>query len=189
MALKTLATAVAFVVAIFANLPAHAAWDVRVVHEAGFAVNMPTEPKVVQGEYRTGLLGRVPASIYSSADRGVNFSVTVVDVSKNLMESASILQETIYIRTRDLNIITDSLSRSEPGRAAVYGRRITEDTAEGGRRVSALYLTKGKLYIFEVNIPAGGDKGTPMSGRFIDSVEFNVDRDRETAGAPSAPAP
>ena len=156
---------------------AASAWYQLVDEEAGFLVNMPAEPVISTGEYHTGILGTVPAKVYTSEERGIIFTVTMVDVSDRLMESASILQELIYIRTRDLNIVSDSLSRADPGPLAVYGRRIVEDTPDGGRVTAAFYLTKGKLFLFEATIPPGGDKGSPFSGRFVDSVAFNLDRD------------
>ena len=145
-------------VTVFATVAqAASAWHQFVDEEVGFLVNMPGEPTVSTGEYRTAILGSVPTKVYSSEDRGINFTVTVVDVSDRLMESASILQEVIYIRTRDLNIVSDSLSRSEPGPNAVYGRRIVEDRADGSRVVAAVYLTKGNLFLFDATIPPGGD--------------------------------
>ncbi len=164
-----------------------AAWGQFVDEELGFAVNMPGEPTVSAGEYQTAILGTVPTKIYTAMDRGVTFTVTLVDVRDRLMESASVLQEVIYIRTRDLNIVSDDLSRSEPGQHAVYGRRVTEDRPDGSRVVAAFYLTKGHLFLFEATIPPGGDKGTPVSGRFVDSVVFNLERDWNIV--PGAPAP
>jgi len=156
---------------------AAAAWYQFIDEEAGFLVNMPAEPTISTGEYQTAILGTVPTKIYTAEDRGITFTVTLVDVSDRLIDSASILQELIYIRTRDLNIVSDSLSRADPGPRAAYGRRIVEDRPDGSRVTAAFYLTKGKLFLFEATIPPGGDKGSPFSGRFVDSVAFNLDRD------------
>ncbi len=164
---------------IMAAAPAEAAsaWHQYIDEEVGFLVNMPGEPVESVGEYRTAILGRVPSKILTSQDRGMVFTVTMVDVRDRLMESASILQELIYIRTRNLDIISDSLSRADPGQGAAYGRRVVEDRPDGSRVVAAFYLTKGILFLFETVIPAGGDKGSPLSGRFVDSVSFNLERD------------
>jgi len=168
--------------------PVHAqGWDQFVDEEIGFGVNMPGEPVISAGEYQTAILGTVPTKIFTAENRGVTFTITLVDVRDRLMESASILQEVIYIRTRNLNIVSDDLSRSEPGQHAVYGRRIVEDRPDGSRVVAAFYLTKGYLFLFEATIPAGGDTGTPLSGRFVDSVAFNLERDWNIV--PGAPAP
>jgi hypothetical protein len=164
---------------ICSSAPAHAAaaWHQYVDEEIGYLVNMPGEPVESVGEYRTGILGRVPSRVLTTEDRGMVFTVTMVDVSDRLLESASILQEVVYIRTRNLDIASDSLSRADPGPGAVYGRRVVEDTPDGGRVVAAFYLTKGLLFLFEVTIPPGGDKGSPLSGRFVDSVSFDLQRD------------
>ena len=157
--------------------PAEAAWQQFRDTEIGFAVNVPAPPTKATAEYRAGLVGRRQATVYTSAERGNTFKVTIVDVSDKQALQASILQEAIYIRTRDRMIVADNLARSEPGLNAVYGRRITEDLPDGSRTVGAFYLTKNKLFIFDAIIPAANDKDTPATGRFIDSVVFNLDRD------------
>jgi hypothetical protein len=164
---------------IWSSAPAQAAsaWHQYVDEEIGFLVNMPGEPVESEGEYRSAILGRVPSKILTSEDRGMAFTVTMVDVSDRLIESASMLQEIIYIRTRNLDIVSDSLSRADPGPHGVYGRRVVEDLPDGSRVVGAFYLTHGYLFLFEANIPAGGDKGSPFSGRFVDSVSFDLVRD------------
>jgi hypothetical protein len=162
---------------LMALSPAQAAWEQRVFRDEGFAVTFPDEPQKSTAEYRAGLVGRVPATVYKAMNRGMTFSVTIVDVANKRGNQASILQEAIYIRTRGRNIVSDDLSRAEPGATAAYGRRITEDLMDGSRTVTAIYLTKDRLYIFEALIPAGGDKQSPLTGRFIDSVVFNLDRD------------
>ena len=156
---------------------AASAWYQYTDEEIGFLVNMPGEPVESAGEYRTAILGRVPSKILTVDDRGTLFTVTMVDVRDRLDESASILQEVIYIRTRNLNIVSDSLSRADPGPHGVYGRRVVEDREDGSRVIAAFYLTHGYLFLFEVTIPEGGDKGSPLSGRFVDSVSFDLQRD------------
>jgi hypothetical protein len=185
--MRIVALILGLILASTAPAAAAAAWFQFFNEEDGFLVNMPGEPTVSTGEYRTAILGRVPTKVYSVEDRGTTYSVTVVDVSDRLIDSASILQEVIYIRTRDLNIVSDSLSRADPGPRAVYGRRVVEDRPDGSRVTAAFYLTKGKLFLFEVTIPPGGDKGSPFSGRFVDSVAFNLDRDWSVVpgGAPA----
>lgn len=164
---------------IIGAAPAQAAsaWHQHINEEIGFLVNMPGEPVESVGEYRTAILGRVPSTIYTAEDRGMVFTITMVDVHDRLMESASVLQELVYIRTRNLDIVSDSLSRADPGPRGAYGRRVVEDKPDGSRIVAAFYLTKGYLFLFETLIPAGGDKGSPLSGRFVDSVSFDLERD------------
>jgi len=175
--MRLIALFAALMISASAPVQAASAWHQYVDEEIGFLVNMPGEPVESISEYRTAILGRVPSKILTSEDRGLVFTVTMVDVSDRLMESASILQEIIYIRTRNLDIVSDSLSRADPGPGAVYGRRVVEDKPDGSRVVAAFYLTHGYLFLFEVNIPAGGDKGSPFSGRFVDSVSFDLVRD------------
>lgn len=160
---------------IAAAAPAEAAWHRYVNPAAGFGVDVPADPVVSEGTYKTAVAGTVKSTIYATAEKGVAFSVTVVDFSNRLLETASLLQEAIFINTRDLKIVSDDLVRAETGPRGVYGRRIAVDQPDGSRTTRALYLTKGKLYIFEARVPKGGDFGTPAVGRFVDSVVFQLD--------------
>jgi len=66
--------------------------------------------------------------------------------------------------------------RVEPGKGAVYGRRMTFDMPNnGGRSNVATYFTKGHLYVLEATVlPANGDFTTPDAGRFLDSLVFDL---------------
>jgi hypothetical protein len=159
---------------VWAAAPAEAAWHQYINQEAGFGVDVPSDPTLSMATYKTGIAGTVPSTVFTTSENGVIFTVTVVDFSNRLLETASLLQEAIYIASRDLNILSDSLCRAEAGKRAVYGRRITEDRPDGARSTKVLYLTKGKLYIFQSLVPKGGDFGSPVAGRFVDSVIFNL---------------
>ena len=71
-----------------------------------------------------------------------------------------------------------SMLEVEPGKDAVYGRKMTFDMPnKGGRKTSAIYFTRGRLFMFEATVlPANGDYGTPDTGRFVDSVAFVLSR-------------
>ena len=169
---------------VMAAAPAQAAWHQYINQQAGFGVDVPADPTMSKSTYKTGIAGTVDSTIYTTDERGVTFSIIVVDFSNRLLETASLLQEAIYINTLNQDIVSDDLARAEPGQRAVYGRRISVNQKDGSRTTRVLFLTKGKLYIFEAKVPKGGDFGSPSSGRFIDSVVFNIE---PGAGAPAAP--
>lgn len=184
------ALTMAFAVPAFAQGAGHAQWHRYVNKEYGFAVDMPGKPVMSKGTYRTGILGTRPATIFTTMDQDVKFTVTIVNTADVADREASILQELIYIRTRDRNIVADNLARAEPGKNAVYGRRVTEDKKDGSRVVGVFYLTRHKLYLFEATVLPGGDKRTPLTGHFVDTVQFDLKRDWDKIpGGGEAPAP
>ena len=53
----------------------------------------------------------------------------------------------------------------------------TDEIEDGGRATASLFVTKGRLYIFESVVPGGGDIESPAPGRFVQTVIFNIDWD------------
>ena len=104
---------------------------------------------------------------------------------------ASILEEALFQHTeaddhglRNGKILGNDTARIEPVvRGATYGRRITMDYPNGqGRNLTTFYFRDGKLYEMSVQIlPANGDYGTPTASRFVESLIFNLERQKETA--------
>ena len=46
---------------------------------------------------------------------------------------------------------------------------------KGGREMVATYFTKGHLFVLEATVlPANGDFTTPDTGRFLDSLVFDL---------------
>ena len=78
-------------------------------------------------------------------------------------------------------VLMDTFGRVEPGKDAIYGRKITiELPKNGGRTTAAFYFNKGKLISLEATVlPANGDYASPDPGRFIDSIAFVLSRAQE----------
>jgi hypothetical protein len=188
MHIKRLA-ALAAVLAL-TGIPAQAAvWKTYISHSLGFSFDAPGDVRVAKGTYRAGVAGVNDAIVYRSTDNNIRYRATVIDFSKRLGESSVIMEEAAYILQDGKHVLMNDFGRVEPGKNAVYGRRMTFDLPDnGGRENAATYFTKGHLFILEaVVFPANGDFTTPDAGRFLDSLVFDLDHTEP--GASELPIP
>jgi hypothetical protein len=158
--------------------PAQAAWHSYVSHKLGFSFEMPGDVKTQTGTYRGAYAGPHETMIFRSVDDNIEYKVTVMSFAQAQAEGATILGEREYMFQDGKKVLMDTFGRVEPGKDAIYGRKITiELPKNGGRDTAAFYFTKGKMVVLEATVlPANGDYASPDPGRFIDSVTFNVDR-------------
>lgn len=156
---------------------AHAAWEQYINEEFTFGVDFPAPPEMRTGTYQGAVSGERPATIFETEDRGITYRATIADISDQLIDSASILEEAVYIWGLEGEITVDMSARADPWERATYGRRLTIDKEDGGRDTAVFFVNGGKLYIFESSIPAGGDLEDPNPGRFVQSVLFRIDLD------------
>jgi hypothetical protein len=157
--------------------PAGAAvWKTYISHTLGFSFDAPGDVKVAKGTYRAGVAGENSAIVYRSLDNNIQYRVTVVDFSNRSGEGAVLMEEAAYILQDGKHVLMNDFGRVEPGKNAVYGRRMTFDLPDnGGRENVATYFTKGHLYVLEaVVLPANGDFTIPDAGRFLDSLAFDL---------------
>jgi hypothetical protein len=197
---KVAVTAVAGLLLMAMAAPAQAAWHSYVSHELGFSVEMPGEVKAQRGTYREAIAGPRQTVVFRSVDDNIEYKVTVLTFTQAQMDGADLLGERVfYYEGRDNNegvhdengVRMDTFGRVEPGKEAVYGRKVSVDRPKnGGRTLAAFYFTKGKLYTLEATVlPANGDYATPDTGRFIDSLTFNLGRANKDATELKLPAP
>jgi hypothetical protein len=158
--------------------PAQAAWKSYVSHQLGFSFEMPGVVKSQMGTYRGSVAGPRETIVFRSVDDNIEYKVTVMSFLQAQAEGAAILGEREYMFQDGKKVLMDTFGRVEPGKEAIYGRKITIDLPKnGGRTTAAFYFTKGKMYVLEATVlPANGDYATPDAGRFIDSITFNLDR-------------
>jgi len=164
-------------------VPAQAAWHSYISHQLGFSFEAPGEVKSQPGTYRGSIAGPRQTMVFRSVDDNIEYKVTVMSFLQAQAEGANILGEREYMFQDGKKVLMDTFGRVEPGKEAIYGRKITVDLPKnGGRTTAAFYFTKGKLYILEATVlPANGDYATPDAGRFIDSVTFNLARAEKNA--------
>jgi len=175
---------------LIAAVPAEAAWHSYVSHELGFSFEAPGEVKASNGTYRGEIAGPRQTVVYRSVDDNIEYKVTVLSFAQAPMDGADLLGERAYMFQNNKKVLMDTFGRVEPGKEAIYGRKITVDQPNnGGRTLASFYFTNGKLYILEATVlPANGDYATPDAGRFIDSITFNLTRAEKGATELKVPA-
>lgn len=172
-----------------AAAPAQAAWHSYVSKQLGFSFEMPGEVKAQVGDSRFEIAGPRQTVVYRSVDDNIEYKVTVVNFPQAPMDGADLLGERAYAFQNNKKVLMDTFGRVEPGKEAIYGRKITVDLGAKGRSLGAFYFTKGRLYVMEATVlPANGDYATPDAGRFIDSVTFNLARADKSATELKVPA-
>jgi hypothetical protein len=154
-----------------------AAWEQYINEDFHFGVDFPTEPSVSSGIHNGAVSGERQSTIFESKDDGITYRAIVVDISDQIIDSGSILEEAVYIWGLDGDLIVDMSARTGPWEGAVYGRRLTIDKQDGSRATASFFTTLGRLYIFEASIDAGGDLNGPNPGRFVQTVIYNIDWD------------
>lgn len=171
-------------------VPAEAAWHSYVSHELGFSFEAPGEVKATLGTYRGQIAGPRQTVVYRSVDDNIEYKVTVLSFAQAAMDGADLLGERAYTFQNNKKVLMDTFGRVEPGKEAIYGRKITVDQPNnGGRTLASFYFTNGKLYILEATVlPANGDYATPDAGRFIDSITFNLTRAEKSSTELKVPA-
>ena len=108
----------------------------------------------------------------------IEYKVTVMTFFQAQAEGATILGEREYMFQNGKKVLTDAFGRVEPGKDAVYGRKlIVELPDHKGRTTAAFYFTKGRLISLEATVlPANGDFDSPDPGLFVDSIAFVLSR-------------
>jgi len=181
--------------------PAAAAWKEYPQPQLGFVVEFPADPAASTGMYRTGLVPNVSAHIYSLKEDHALYVATVVDLLDRKEEGAILLGEAESMMTQLGDVTSISISRVEPGRAAIYGRFITNDCRSGrvvnqqgqtaetirawfknmtgvectdhSRLMVNMFFNRGRLYLIHgINLPTEDGSSSPAALRFANSISF-----------------
>src|SRR5258708_24829370 len=169
---KLIVTALAGVALSVMAMPAQAAWKSYVNKELGFSFMAPGEVKTEVGNSRGTLAGPRQTIVYRSIEDNIEYKVTVVSFIQAQAEGAALLGEREYMFQDGKKVLMDTFARVEPGKDAVYGRKMVVDLPDNkARTTGAFYFTKGKLISLEATVlPTNGDFASPDPGRFIDSI-------------------
>ena len=169
---------VAGVTIAMATMPAQAAWKSYVDKELGFSFSAPGEVKTGLGTFREQESGPRQTIVYRSQEDNIEYRVTVMSFMQAQAEGATILGERQWMFTNRRDVLMDAFARVDPGKDAVYGRKIVVDLPDNkGRATGAFYFTKGRLIALEATVlPAHGDLASPDPARFIDSIAFVLSR-------------
>ena len=156
-----------------AAVPAQAAWKSYINRELGFSFMAPGEVKAGVGNFRGAIAGPRQTILYRSVEDNIEYRVTVISYPQAQAEGATLLGERQYMFQDGKKVLLDTFARVEPGKDAVYGRKIIVDLPDNkGRSAGAFYFTKGRLIMLEATVPANGNLASPDPGRFIDSIAF-----------------
>jgi hypothetical protein len=175
---RWMSAALAGAAVAMAAMPAQAAWKSYINRELGFSFMAPGEVKTSVGTFRGEVAGPRQTIVYMSAEDNVEYKVTVMSFVQAQAEGAALLGEREFMFQNRKKVLMDTFARVEPGKDAVYGRKLVVDLADNkGRTTGAFYFTKGRLITLEATVlPAKGDYATPDPGRFIDSIAFVLSR-------------
>jgi hypothetical protein len=188
--------------ALIAPVPAAAAWKEYPQPQLGFVVEFPADPAGSMGAYKTTLVQNAPVHIYSVKEEHALYVASVVDLPDRKEEGAILLGEAEAM-LRELGDVTSiSVSRVEPGRAAIFGRFISIDCRSGrvpdllgqttetvrawfknltgvdcpdrSRLVVNMFFNRGRLYLINgINLPNTEDNSfSPSALRFSNSISF-----------------
>src|SRR5437868_13103193 len=123
--------------------PAQAAWHSYVSHELGFSFEAPGEVKAEVGNSRAEIAGPRQTIVFRSVDDNIEYKVTIWNFGQAQMDGADLLGERVYAYERYEERRVGTYGSGERGKDAIYGRKITVDQPNNGRRTTAaFYSTK-----------------------------------------------
>ena len=154
-------------------VPAQAQWRGYVSHDLGISFHAPGELITERGTYTGDRTGEHPTIVFHSAADGIEYKVVVTDFRDRSDEGASLVIEAAYTFQNEQNVVMDAFARIDE----TFGRKVSVDLPDnGGRTMASFYFHEGFLYqTFATVLPENGDYGTPLMGRFIDSLSFIED--------------
>src|SRR5580658_7988405 len=121
---RWMSAALAGAAVTMAGMPAQAAWKSYINRQLGFSFMAPGEVKTNVGTFRGTLAGPRQTIVYRSVEDNIEYKVTVMSFLQAQAEGASILGEREYMFQDGKKVLMDAFGRVEPGKDAVYGRKI-----------------------------------------------------------------
>jgi hypothetical protein len=188
--------------ALIASTAVAAGWKEYPQPQLGFVVEFPSDPAVANGNYKTTLVPSATTHIYSVKEEHAYYVATVVDLPDRKEDGATLLGEAESYLVQLGDVTSISISRVEPGRAAVFGRFLTINCRSGripdqlgqstatarawfktltgvecldrSRLMANIFFHRGRLYLIQgVNLPTTEDaSSSPAALRFSNSVSF-----------------
>jgi hypothetical protein len=156
-------SAVLATAALVTATPVHAEWKSYINRELCFAFRVPGEVKTDIGTFRGAVAGPRETIIYKSVDNNIEYKVTVMSFLQAQAEGATIRGEREYVFQQGKKVLADTFGRVEPGKDAVYSRKLIAELPDHkGRTTAAFYFTKGLISLEATVLPANGDFGSPL---------------------------
>ena len=166
-------TLVAAVLAmLFAVAPAAAqTWKEYAYPGDFFSVAFPAEPKVETVTWQAPDGRAAPARVYSAAQDGGMFRVTVADLPDPALRESAVLDHAVGTLAQGKTIKVDIPHRI----SRVYGRQLSIAAPDGGYSSVAVFFHKQRLYQIEGTALPGAANGTSDALRFQQSLAFTDD--------------
>ena len=179
-----------------------ATWKEYPQPQLGFVVEFPSDPVTSTTNYKTTLVPSAAVHLFSVKEDRSIYAAAVVDLLDRKEDGAILLGEAESIVSGLGDVTSISVSRVEPGRAAVNGRFITitcrsgraqdqlgqtpetvrawfkvvsgAECPDGGHLMVNMFFNKGRLYLIQgLNLPGEEGAGfSPAALRFSNSVSF-----------------
>lgn len=176
MRLTTLALAVS-VIGLSGGAAAAQDWKEYAYPDYSFTVAFPAEPKVETTTYQAANGQKVEAHVYSVAQDGEVFRVTVADLTDAAMDEGTVIGHAIKTLSAEGEVKVDIPHRVR----RVYGRQLSIAGADGSHSSVALFYYKQRLYQIEGKTLPAANGGTAEAIRFQQSLVFTGDASNRSA--------
>jgi hypothetical protein len=162
--------------AVLSTVPASAAWKEFKYEDLGVVKEFPGDPKIEKTEYKTPIVGTVPATVLTVTDDNIVYRMMVADTQSKPELGGTIMGECVFMAEDAGEPVAEMTARVEPGARAVYGRMISVNLKDNkGRALTACFHTKGRLYKIEaIVLPEHGEPNSSQAIRFVNSLSFNM---------------
>ena len=142
-------------------------WKEYSYPDYAFSVSFPVEPKVESTSYQMPDGRAATARVYSAAQGGSIFKMTVVDLTGTKLEENAVVDHAVKALAQGGEIKVDIPHRI----SRVFGRQLSIQAADGSRSSVAVFYHKERLYQIEGKSLAGGS-ATSEAIRFQQSLVF-----------------
>ena len=157
-----------FMIVIAGSVDA-ATWKEYPQPQLGFVVEFPAEPAASTANYRTTLVPSAAVHVFSLKEDRAIYVAAVVDLLDRKEDGAILLGEAESIVSGLGDVTSISVSRVEPGRAAVFGRFLTI-TCRRGRAQDQLGQTAETVRTWFKSV---SNSECPDGGRLMVNMFFN----------------
>lgn len=163
---------VAIVALFFAAAPAAAqSWKEYAYPKDFFSVAFPADPNVETVTYQAADGRQVEARVYSVAQRGGVFRMTVADLIDPALRESAVLDHAIQMLAQGSTIKVDIPHRI----SRVYGRQLSLTAADGSYSSVAVFFHRQRLYQIEGTALPGASSASSDAIRFQQSLAFMDD--------------
>lgn len=146
-------------------------WKEYAYPDDAFSVAFPTEPSVETTTYQAADGRAVAARVYSVAQDGAIFKMTVADLPDPATQESAVLDHAVRTLSQGRDIKVDIPHRI----SRVYGRQLSIAASDGSYSSVAVFYHKRRLYLIEGTVLPTATNTTSDAIRFQQSLVFTDD--------------